>query len=127
MRGGRRSTSIKQGEVRNPRGKNQYAPGAAAAAKKIIADVKELAKELTPKAMMALEAVLDSETAPPAAKVSAATVILDRGWGKPQQNVSVNQTFDVADRIIARWKENLAKLEAEEPRVIEGSVAPETE
>lgn len=120
MRGGERSTSIKQGEVRNPRGKNQYVPGAAAAAKKIIADVKELAKELTPKAMKALEAVLDSATAPPAAKVSAATVILDRGWGKPQQDVSVTQTFDVADRNTQRWRENLARLNAEEPLTIEG-------
>ena len=56
----------------------------------------------------------------PLAKVSAATVILDRGWGKPQQDVSVTQTFDVADRITARWKENLARLNAEEPLVIEG-------
>ena len=67
MRGGRRSTSIKPGEVRNPLGKNQYAPGAAAAAK-IIADVRELARELTPKAMRALEAVLDSATAPAGAR-----------------------------------------------------------
>jgi hypothetical protein len=120
MRGGRRSTSIKRGEIRNPRGKNQYTPGAAAAAKKVIADVKELARELTPKALMALEAVLDSKTAPPAAKVSAATVILDRAWGRPQQQVSVTSTFDVADRIVARWRQNLAQLNAEEPKLIEG-------
>jgi predicted lipid-binding transport protein (Tim44 family) len=119
MRGGRRSTSIKRGEVRNPLGKNQYTPGAAAAAKKIIADVRELAKELTPKAMMALEAVLDNEKAPPAAKVSAASVILDRAWGRPQQDVSVTSTFDVADRIINRWKANLVQLDAAEPKVIE--------
>jgi hypothetical protein len=89
MRGGKRSTSIQRGEVRNPLGKNQYAPGAAAAAKKIIADVKELAKELTPKAMTALEGVLDNEKAPAAAKVSAAIAILDRGWGKPRETVDV--------------------------------------
>ena len=28
--------------------------------------------------------------------------------------------FDVADRIIARWKQNLARLNAEEPLMIEG-------
>jgi hypothetical protein len=38
--------------------------------------------------------------------------------------VQINQTLDVADRIIARWKENLVKLEIEEPRVIEGTVEP---
>ena len=37
-----------------------------------------------------------------------------------QKDVNVTQTFDVADRIIARWKENLARLNAEEPLVIEG-------
>ena len=116
MRGGKRSASIKQGEVRNPRGKNQCAPGAAAAAKKIIADVKELAKELTPKAMKALEEVVESAKSPVAARVAAATVILDRAWGKPQQDVSVTQTFDVADQIIARWKWNLAKLNEEDAK-----------
>ncbi len=50
MRGGKRSTSIKPGEVCNPLGKNQYAPGAAATAKKSSPMSKELAKELTPKA-----------------------------------------------------------------------------
>ena len=34
--------------------------------------------------------------------------------------MNVNQTVAVADRIIARWKENLAKLNAEEPLTIEG-------
>jgi hypothetical protein len=37
-----------------------------------------------------------------------------------QKDVNVTQTIDVADRIIARWKENLARLNAEEPKVIEG-------
>ncbi len=39
-----------------------------------------------------------------------------------QKDVNVTQTVDVADRIIARWKENLAKLNKEEPlpKIIEG-------
>ena len=100
MRGGKRSTSIRRGEVRNPQGKNQYAPGAAVAAKKTIADVKELAKELTPKAMMALENVLDNEKAPPAAKVSAAIAILDRGWGKPRESVDVTHRPKTLEELI---------------------------
>ncbi len=35
-------------------------------------------------------------------------------------HVNVNTTIGVADRIIARWKRNLAKLNAEEPLTIEG-------
>jgi hypothetical protein len=38
-----------------------------------------------------------------------------------KSEVNVNQTFDVADRIVARWKENLAKLNADDG-VIEGEV-----
>jgi hypothetical protein len=104
MRGGKRSTSIRRGEVRNPQGKNQYAPGAAAAAKKIIADVRELAKELTLKAMMALEAVLDSETAPPAAKVSAANSILDRGWGRPKESVDVTHAKSLEELVLESYQ-----------------------
>ncbi len=37
-----------------------------------------------------------------------------------QKDVNVTQTIDVADRIIARWKQNLVKLNAEEPLTIEG-------
>ena len=34
-------------------------------------------------------------------------------------DVNVNTTIDVADWIIARWKQNLARLNAEEPLTIE--------
>ena len=48
--------------------------------------------------------------------------------GIAKQDVSVTQTFDVADRIIARWKENLARLNAEEPlpKTIEGTAVDVT-
>jgi hypothetical protein len=43
-------------------------------------------------------------------------------------SVEVNQTFDVADRIIARWKENLKRLNEEDPlpKVIEGKAVDVT-
>ena len=40
-------------------------------------------------------------------------------------NVNTTTTLDVADRIIARWRENLARLDAEEPRVIEAEAVTE--
>jgi hypothetical protein len=84
-RGSVKRTSFKPGISGNPGGRPKKAE--TIEMRKIIADAKELAKEMTPKAMKALEDVLDSETAPPAAKVSAASVILDRGWGKPKQSI----------------------------------------
>ena len=44
-RGGKRSGGIKPGEVRNPRGRNQYSDAPPGEAKKIIADVKAAAQE----------------------------------------------------------------------------------
>jgi hypothetical protein len=65
-------------------------------AHKIIADVKDAARELTPKAIAALESVMDDPKAPPAARVGAATAILDRGWGRPTQSIEgqVGLTFE---------------------------------
>ena len=38
--------------------------------------------------------------------------------------LNVNTTLDVADRIIARWKENLDRLNRDEPLTIEGEKLP---
>ena len=56
-------------------------------AHKIIADVKAAAREMTPKALATPEQVMDDPKAPPAARVGAATAVLDRGWGRPTQSI----------------------------------------
>lgn len=48
-------------------------------------DVRSLARMHTETAIAALVLVLEDKQAPPSARVSAATAILDRGWGKPVQ------------------------------------------
>jgi hypothetical protein len=45
--------------------------------------VKEAAQEYTDEALKTLVAVMNDEAAPPAARVSAANGVLDRGHGKP--------------------------------------------
>jgi hypothetical protein len=62
----------------------------------VIHDVKEAAKALTPKALATLERVMDDPKAPPAARVGAATAVLDRGWGRPTQSIEghVGLTFE---------------------------------
>jgi hypothetical protein len=50
-------------------------------------EVKELARTYTTQAMATLVEIATDKKAPPAARVSAATSILDRGWGKPTQPV----------------------------------------
>lgn len=60
----------------------------------------------TEKAVMALVAVLDNPKAPPAAKVGAATAILDRGYGKPTQIIDAQVT--VFDRMTIDEQRSLA-------------------
>jgi hypothetical protein len=51
-------------------------------------EIRSLARSHTEAAMNALLGVMNQSDAPPAARVSAATAILDRGWGKPAQPVT---------------------------------------
>jgi hypothetical protein len=54
---------------------------------KEIAEVKELAREHMPAAIEALVSIMNNIKASDAARVSAATALLDRGYGKPQQHI----------------------------------------
>ena len=54
-------------------------------AKRTVVEVRSLARSHTRTAINALLGVLRSKDATHAARVSAATAILDRGWGRPSQ------------------------------------------
>src|SRR5215468_10481360 len=54
---------------------------------KEIAEVKELARQHMPAAIEALVSIMNNSKASDAARVSAATALLDRGYGKPQQHI----------------------------------------
>ena len=47
----------------------------------------------TPVAMDTLEKAMTDQKAPWAAKITAAIAVLDRGWGKPTQQVAANVSF----------------------------------
>ena len=51
---------------------------------KMLTSIRSLARSHTKIAIDVLVKVMQSEDATPAARVSAANAILDRGWGKPQ-------------------------------------------
>jgi hypothetical protein len=53
-------------------------------------ELREAAKAKTVEALDVLAAVMRDDKAPPAARVSAAVAILDRGWGRPAQSVQVD-------------------------------------
>lgn len=50
-------------------------------------DLRELARQHTAAALRVLEKVMNDETAPPSARVNAASAMLDRGHGHPQQSI----------------------------------------
>ena len=55
---------------------------------KAVADIRSLARAQTEQAIKVLTGVMNQKGAPPAARVTAASLLLDRGWGKaPQQLV----------------------------------------
>ena len=64
---------------------------------KIIAEVRDLAREQTENAVNVLTGIMNDEEAPHAARVTAANSLLDRGWGKPAQSVAVTHSKSVTD------------------------------
>jgi hypothetical protein len=52
---------------------------------KATADIRSLARAQTALAIRTLTGVCGSKAAPASARVSAASALLDRGWGKPAQ------------------------------------------
>jgi predicted ATP-dependent serine protease len=87
-KGGLRSTSFKPGLSGNPHGRPKRPE--TIEARRVVADVKVAARELTLDAMDTLKLVMKDPKAPRAARVGAATAILDRGWGRPQQQIDAN-------------------------------------
>jgi hypothetical protein len=87
-KGGLRSTSFKPGVSGNPDGRPKRPE--TIEARRVVANVKAAARELTPVAIDTLEKAMTDQKAPWAAKIAAAIAILDRGWGKPTQPVEAN-------------------------------------
>jgi hypothetical protein len=54
----------------------------------VIAEVKELARAHTGEAIETLVSIMTNPKSAPAARVSAANALLDRGYGKPPQHIS---------------------------------------
>jgi hypothetical protein len=114
-RGGRPSTLFKPGQSGNPSGRPKKAESVERA--KIIADVKALAKARSEDAIKTLVNVMENHKAPPAARVSAAMAILDRGWGRPSQPVQAEisiferLTNEERDALIAALESAIADEE----------------
>jgi uncharacterized protein DUF5681 len=68
---------FKKGQSGNPGGRP-----------KVVAEVRELARAHTGEAVQTLVSIMTNPRAAPAARVSAANALLDRGYGKPPQHIT---------------------------------------
>jgi HEAT repeat protein len=79
---GRRSSWFKPGQSGNPNGRP-----------KVVAEVRDLARQYAPEALSTLADIMRDSKSPPAARVAAASAVLDRGYGKPSQYIETNPSF----------------------------------
>lgn len=63
---------------------------------KALTDIRSLARSHTATALKTLAGIMQQDDAPPAARVSAACALLDRGWGKPSQTVDMTVRRQIA-------------------------------
>ena len=75
------STSFRPGQSGNPNGRP-----------KVVADVQNAAREHSGEAIETLAQIMCDPKAPAAARIAAASALLDRGYGKPLQTVDANNT-----------------------------------
>jgi hypothetical protein len=66
---------------------------------KSLTEIRSLARSHTRSALNVLVGVMRSKDATAAARVSAASAILDRGWGKPKQSIESADGALVVHRI----------------------------
>jgi hypothetical protein len=53
----------------------------------VLADVQEIARVYSKDAIKTLASIMNNAKAPPAARIAAASVLLDRGYGKALQSI----------------------------------------
>ncbi len=64
-------------------------------------DIRSLARSHTITAVKTLAGIMEQADAPAAARVAAANSILDRGWGKAEQHITVERVEEISNGQLA--------------------------
>ena len=86
-----------KGKTNNPKGRTVGIPNPTTRVGYVgVMDVRMLAKAWTTDSIETLAEIMKDKAAPPASRVAASVALLDRGWGKPSQNVetTIHNKFD---------------------------------
>ena len=70
---------------------------------KEVAEVRELARRYTPKAIEALQSIMNEDRAPASARVAAAEALLNRAWGRPTAMLSDDDDGEPRELIVS-WR-----------------------
>jgi len=92
-------TAFKSGQSGNPAGRPKLTPEAI--------ELRELARANTKQAIGALVEVMNDKGCSPSARVSAASEVLDRGWGRPAQTIA--HTGEDGGPVDMNWTVTLVK------------------
>lgn len=93
-----------KGKSGNPGGQRKMTP-----------ELKALARGYTEEAIQTLAAVMRDSKAPPTSRVIASQTLLDRGWGRAPQHVTIEKTplDDLTAETLAALAEALQRGEGE--------------
>src|SRR4051794_12463309 len=86
-----------------------YSPRKALARKAIPADIRSLCRSYTQESIRHLAAIMRQPEYSPAARVTAATALLDRGWGRPAQ-VHTGEDGQGRIEVIVRHPQNACRM-----------------
>ena len=89
-----------------------------------LGDIREIARQHTDHAIETLIRVMNAETASHSAQVAAASALLDRGWGRPQQSFKAEGLYDLSAALQAISERLHRKQAAEQASIPESASVP---
>ncbi len=93
-------------------------------AKRLLADIRSLARSHAPNALNVLQGLMNEPTTPAASRIAAAEILLNRGYGKPTQPIGGEDGKPIRVQAIA-WLDTIEA--SDRAKVIEGHPAPTKE